>query len=81
MTKLSGQRTINIKKFKQWVFCNLSEDNLLCQVMQREKDEMTLEEALAKTGIVLALIDSSVNSDTLKKEKEKGVLTIRTPVI
>jgi rhamnogalacturonyl hydrolase YesR len=70
--------TVNIRKFKQWVFHCLSEDSLLYQVMQKEKDEITLEEALAKSAIIVALIESAVNSGTLKKEK--GVLAMRTPV-
>lgn len=69
MPKFSDQTTINIRKFKEWVFCTVSEDSLLYQIIQKEKDDMTLEEALAKTGLIFALIDNSANFATLKKKK------------
>lgn|SRR5487761_784588 len=56
---------VNVKKFKEWVSANLSAHSPLSQVMQREKDELPIEEALAKTGMICALIDTSVNSETL----------------
>jgi hypothetical protein len=83
---MTEQRTVNIRKFKQWVFGNLSEDSPLYLVMQKEEDDMTLEEAIAKSGIIVALIDSSVNFQTIKRGKtiereRKALPTIRTPAI
>jgi hypothetical protein len=58
---------VTIKKFKEWVNMNLSVDSPLYQVMQREKDELTLEEAVAKTEMICTLIDTSVTSNTLAR--------------
>ncbi len=44
---------------------NLTPDCPVNQVMQKENDELTLEEAIAKTGMVCALIDASVDSKCL----------------
>jgi len=62
-----AERKVNLRKFKDWVTANLSPDNPLYQVTQREKDELPLEEAVAKTEIICALIDLSVTSKTLVK--------------
>ena len=60
-------RAINIRKFKAWVAANLSPESPLYQVVQREKDELPLDEAVAKTDMICALIDTSVTSKTLRK--------------
>lgn len=59
------KRTVNIKRFKEWALCSLTPDCPINQVMQKEKDELTLEEAIAKTGMVCSLIDVSVDSKFL----------------
>ncbi|MDG6995703.1 MAG: hypothetical protein JRN52_07255 [Nitrososphaerota archaeon] len=60
-------RIVNIKKFKEWVSSNLHRDSPLYQVVQREHDELPLEEAVAQTEMICALIDASVSSKTLLK--------------
>ena len=60
MTTNSGEAHINISKFKDWVFRAFSPEDAIYKLMQRERDEMTLEEAIAKTGIIITLIDSSI---------------------
>ncbi|MGH2638822.1 MAG: hypothetical protein ACRDF4_06010, partial [Rhabdochlamydiaceae bacterium] len=51
--------TVNLRKFKDWVFTNLTPESSLYQVAQREKDELPLEEAIAKTDMICVLIDTS----------------------
>jgi hypothetical protein len=60
------KRTISIRKFKEWAAHNLAPDSALYQVMQREKDELSLEEAIVKSDVICALIDS-IDSKSLKK--------------
>jgi hypothetical protein len=55
----SSEATINISKFKEWVFRAFSPEDAIYKLMQRERDEMTLEEAIVKTGIIVTLIESS----------------------
>jgi len=64
---LQSQKKVSTRKFKEWVATNLTPDNPLYQVAQREKDELPLEEALAKSDMICALIDTSVTSKTLVK--------------
>ena len=66
--KNSQLRTIKIRKFKEWVTQNLSHDSALYQVVQREKDELPLDEAVAKTDMICALIDTSLTSKSLMKK-------------
>jgi hypothetical protein len=63
-----AKKKVSIKKFKEWVSANLSADSPLYRVVQRERDELPLEEALAKTEIICSLIDTSVTSKTLLKQ-------------
>ena len=60
------KRTISIRKFKEWVSANLSPDIPLYQVVQKEKDELPLDEAIVKSCVICALIDS-LDSKSLKK--------------
>jgi len=62
-----GTAIINVRKFKEWVGKNLSPESALYQVIQREKDELPLDEAVAKTEMICALIDTSVTSTTLRR--------------
>jgi hypothetical protein len=50
---------VSIRKFKDWVTSNLTPDNPLYQIAARQKDELSLEEAIAQTEMVCALIDAS----------------------
>lgn len=52
--------TVSIRKFKEWVEVNLAPDSPLYQVMKKEKDELSLDEAVAKTDMICALIDASL---------------------
>ncbi|MDG6907197.1 MAG: hypothetical protein JRN20_15590 [Nitrososphaerota archaeon] len=61
-------RTINIRKFKDWVTQNFSPDSALYIVVQREKDELPLDEAVAKTDMICTLIDTSLTSKSLMKK-------------
>ena len=63
-----GTTIINVRKFKEWVGKNLSPESALYQVIQKERDELPLDEAVAKTEIICALIDTSVTSATLRKQ-------------
>jgi hypothetical protein len=56
----SNECIINISKFKEWVFRAFSPEDAIYKLMQRERDEMTLKEAIAKTGIIITLIESSI---------------------
>ena len=60
--------TVKLAKFKEWARSNLHPDSSLLQVIQREKDELPLEEAIVKTEMVCALIDS-IDSSSLKKSR------------
>jgi len=60
-----ARRTVNIRKFKEWALYSLTPDCPVNRVMQKEKDELTLEEAIAKTEMVCALIDASIDSKCL----------------
>lgn len=60
--------TVRLAKFKEWARLNLHPDSFLLQVIQREKDELPLEEAIVKTEMVCALIDS-IDSSSLKKSR------------
>ena len=60
--------TVKLAKFKEWARCHLHPDSPLLQVIQREKDELPLDEAIVKTEIVCALIDS-IDSSSLKKPR------------
>lgn len=61
-------KIVSIKKFKEWVSLNISQDSPLYQVAQRQHDELPLEDAVAQTEMICALIDASVSSKTLLKE-------------
>jgi hypothetical protein len=63
-----AQKIVNLRKFKVWVTANLTPDNPLYQVVQKEKDELPFEEAVVKSGMICALIDTSVTSKTLVKQ-------------
>ena len=58
----------NIRKFKDWARENLSPDAPLVTVIQRENDELPVEEAVVKTEMICALIDS-LDSTSLKKNQ------------
>ena len=60
--------TVKLTKFKEWARRNIQPDSPLYQIIQREKDELPLEEAVVKTDIVCALIDS-IDSSSLKKTR------------
>lgn len=60
MTTDSREAIFNVSKFKEWVFSTLSAEDALYRLMQKERDEMTLEEAIAKTGIIITLIEGSI---------------------
>ena len=60
--------TVKLTKFKEWARRNIQPDSPLYQIIQREKDELPLEEAVVKSGIVGALIDS-IDSSSLKKTR------------
>ncbi|MCL4519585.1 MAG: hypothetical protein M1587_10355 [Thaumarchaeota archaeon] len=64
--------TVKLAKFKEWTRGNIQPDSPLYQIIQREKDELPLEEALVKTEIVCALIDS-IDSTSLKKSRTPEV--------
>lgn len=64
----TATKIISIRKFKEWVAANLSPESPLYQVVQREKDELPLDEAVAKTDMICALIDTSVTSKTLVRK-------------
>jgi hypothetical protein len=65
---------VSTRKFKEWVSVNLSPNSPLSEVMRREKDELALDEAIAKTEMICALIDTSVTSEALLK---RGSLKVR----
>lgn len=64
--------TFKLTKFKEWAKRSLCPDSPLLQVIQREKDELPLEEAVVKTEMVCALIDS-IDSGSLKKPRTPEV--------
>lgn len=63
-----AQRIVSLRKFKDWVAATLTPDCPLYEVAQREKDELPLDEALAKSDMICALIDTTVTSNTLLKQ-------------
>jgi hypothetical protein len=64
-----AKNMVSIRKFKEWVSAHLSTDSSLYHVIQREKDDLPMEEALAKTEMICALIDTSVTTENLLKRK------------
>lgn len=61
---------VRITRFKEWARQNLRPDSLLFQIIQKEKGELPLEEAIIKTEMICALIDS-IDSASLKNCKSR----------
>jgi hypothetical protein len=59
--------TVKLAKFKEWARRNIDPDSPLFQIIQKEKDELPLEEAVVKTEMICALIDS-IDLSSLKNK-------------
>ena len=67
---MNPTKTVTTRKFKEWARHNLNAESLLFQIIQKENDELPLEEAIIKTEMICALIDS-IDSASLKKDKPR----------
>ena len=64
---MNPTKTVTTRKFKEWARHILNPESLIFQIIQKEKDELPLEEAIVKTEMICALIDS-IDSASLKKD-------------
>ena len=66
---MNPSNTVTTRKFKEWARHNLRPESLLFQIIHKEKDELPLDEAIVKTEMICALVDS-IDANSLKN-KEK----------
>ena len=67
---MNPTKTVTTRKFKEWARRNLKPESLIFQIIQNEEDELPLEEAVVKTEMICALIDS-IDSTSLKNSKSR----------